>query len=96
VESFRECLLLGKRKRQRQLIKLYLIMNEEERKRKSILYWIKKDKIKNEKGDPIEFKQHGFLLEPYADESKEIVLMKGAQEGVSTLAINREIQTQSI
>ncbi len=57
----------------------------------SLLAWIKKEKIKNEKGEPIEFDRHYFLLDLFVDRSKEIVVRKGAQVGVSTFAILREM-----
>jgi len=57
----------------------------------SIHAWIRKHKIKNEKGDPIEFKRHLFLYDIYRDQSKEIVCMKAAQIGFSTLAILKNI-----
>lgn len=63
-------------------------MSEE---RASLLYWILKEGIKNEKGELIEFKDHFFLLELYTDEAKTIVIRKAAQVGVSTFAILREL-----
>ncbi len=53
--------------------------------------WIEKEKIKNEKGEPIEFARHYFLLDLYTDKSKEIAIKKGSQVGVSTFAILKEI-----
>ncbi len=43
--------------------------------------------IKNEKGDPIEFKSHMFLYDIYTDESPNIVCLKAAQVGMSTLEV---------
>lgn len=43
--------------------------------------------IKNEKGDPIEFKNHMFLYDIYIDESPNIVCLKCAQVGMSTLEV---------
>lgn len=58
----------------------------------STLAWIRKEKIKNEKGDPIEFIDRPFLLDIYTDRSQEIVFQKGAQvAGISTFAILDEI-----
>jgi len=56
-----------------------------------VLAWIDAEKIKNEKGEPIEFENHVFLLDIYTDQSKEIVIKKGSQVGVSTFAILKEI-----
>lgn len=53
----------------------------------SIHAWIQENEIKNEKGDPIEFKDHLFLYDIYRDQSDQIVCMKAAQIGFSTLAI---------
>lgn len=53
--------------------------------------WIKKEKIKNEKGEPIEFDEHVFLLDLYTDRSSTIVVMKGSRVGVSTYAILKEL-----
>src|SRR3989344_3943381 len=57
----------------------------------SIHLWIRKHQIKNEKGDPIEFKNHLFLYDIYRDQSSKIVCMKAAQIGFSTLAILKNI-----
>lgn len=53
----------------------------------SIHAWIKENSIKNEKGEPIEFGDHLFLFDIYADESDNIAVMKPAQVGMSTLEI---------
>ena len=50
-----------------------------------ILDWI--GGIKNEKGDPIEFDDHPFLIDIYDDNSQYLTVMKGAQVGLSTLQI---------
>lgn len=57
----------------------------------SIHAWIRKHGIKNEKGEPIEFKDHLFLYDIYADPSDQIVCIKAAQIGFSTLAILKNI-----
>lgn len=57
----------------------------------SIHTWIRKYRIKNEKGDPIEFKNHLFLYDIYRDQAPQIVCMKAAQIGFSTLAILKNI-----
>lgn len=43
--------------------------------------------IKNEKGEPIEFRNHLFLFDLYADNSQYICCMKCAQVGLSTMEI---------
>lgn len=48
-------------------------------------------KIKNENGNPIEFEQHRFLLQPYMDMNPRQVAMKSTQVGWSTLAIIKAI-----
>jgi len=50
-----------------------------------ILDWI--GGILNEKGDPIEFDNHAFLLDIYDDNSQNLTVMKAAQVGMSTLQI---------
>lgn len=57
----------------------------------SIHSWLRKHEIKNEKGEPIEFKKHLFLYDIYRDKSAQIVCMKAAQIGFSTLAILKNI-----
>ena len=49
--------------------------------------WIKKYKIKNEAGKPIDFYDHAYLYDIYNDMSPHLVCMKSAQIGFSTLAI---------
>lgn len=49
------------------------------------------NKIQNENQRLIEFDKHRFLLDPYMDEAKEQVAMKGTQVGWSTLAIVKSI-----
>jgi len=52
-----------------------------------ILDWIGENKIRNEKGDIIEFDMHPFLVDIYDDQSQNLTVMKGAQIGMSTLQI---------
>ena len=52
-----------------------------------ILDWIGEEKIKNEKGDLIEFDSHPFLVDIYDDRSKDLTVMKAAQVGMSTCEI---------
>jgi len=58
---------------------------------KSVLGWILNNKIKNERGDYLEFHEHFFLLEPFANWHWKQVCMKSAQIGWSTLAILKTI-----
>ena len=50
-----------------------------------ILQWLIDNGIKNEKGDLIEFYNHPFLVDIYDDQSQNLVVMKAAQVGLSTL-----------
>ena len=52
-----------------------------------ILDWLGENKIKNEKGDPIEFQSHPFMVDIYDDQSQKLTVMKAAQVGMSTLQI---------
>jgi len=54
---------------------------------KSVLGWIMQNKMKTERGEFIEFDEHFFLLEPFANWHWKQVTMKSAQVGWSTLAI---------
>lgn len=50
--------------------------------------WILYNEIKNEKGDPIDLvKDHYFLADIFADQSQNLVVLKAAQVGLSTLEI---------
>jgi DNA-directed RNA polymerase subunit RPC12/RpoP len=60
-------------------------MQQEKLKIRSITDWISKNKIKTEKGDPIEFYNHPFLLKIFLDLSDRLVVMKPAQVGMTTL-----------
>jgi len=51
--------------------------------------WLLNNKIVNENGYPIEFKDHAFLIEPYTDTTERQVARKCSQIGWSTLAILR-------
>jgi len=53
----------------------------------SIIDWILKYEIKNEKGEPIEFTSHLFLWDIYLDQSQYLCVKKPAQVGLSTLEI---------
>lgn len=53
--------------------------------RYSTLEWIRRNKIKNEMGKPIEFSHHFFMLKPYTDTSAIQVYRKGSQIGASLM-----------
>lgn len=53
----------------------------------SIHEWIRVNKIKNEKGEPIDFEKHLFLYDIYRDRAKNLTVMKAAQVGMSTAEI---------
>lgn len=55
----------------------------------SIHAWIEANKIKNEKGDPINFYDHTFLFDIYRDRARDLAVMKAAQVGMSTAEILR-------
>jgi len=52
-----------------------------------IICWIIFNTIKNEKGEDIEFYDHRFLYDIYRDQSDNLVVVKAAQVGLSTLEI---------
>jgi len=54
-----------------------------------IIAWIVDNEIKNEKGDLIEFYDHPYLFDIYLDSAPNLIVMKGAQVGLSTLEILR-------
>lgn len=58
--------------------------------RHDIIEWILQNRFKNEKGEPLEFEQHAFLVQPYRDFSPKLVCMKCAQIGFSTMAVLKE------
>lgn len=51
------------------------------------LDWLMENRIANEKGDPIEWDDHPFLLDIYDDQSTNLTVMKAAQVGMSTCQI---------
>lgn len=55
------------------------------------LAFIHNNKILNENGSLIEFTDHRYLIEPYADMTEEQVTIKAAQVGWSVLAINKAL-----
>lgn len=55
----------------------------------SALAWVVGNNFLNENNDPIEFSNHRFLIDAYADDSDDIVVKKSAQVGWSVAAILR-------
>lgn len=54
------------------------------KKYRDIHEWIIAEKIKNEKGDLIDFDTHPFLFDIYADQTQNLTVMKPAQVGMTT------------
>lgn len=50
----------------------------------SIHAWLIKNEVKNEKGHLLEFDNHPFLFDIYADQSQNMTVMKAAQVGMTT------------
>lgn len=50
----------------------------------NVLAWLIKHEVKTENGTPVDFHDHRYLIDIYADESQNMVEMKGAQLGLST------------
>lgn len=66
--------------------------DEEKRKQKSsVLYWIRENEVKNENGDPVEFRDHRFLRPLYRDSRPIQVIRKASQVGASTMEILRAL-----
>lgn len=57
----------------------------------SIHSWIAENKIKSESGQLIDFRDHLFLFDVYADQSPKLVCYKAAQIGFSTMAILKSL-----
>lgn len=53
----------------------------------SALAWVSLNNFQNENQQPIEFKDHRFMIDIYADEHPDIVCKKSAQVGFSVMAI---------
>lgn len=53
----------------------------------SPLAWVVTNNLQTENGKPIEFTNHPFMLKPYNDLSPDMVCIKSAQVGFSTMAI---------
>lgn len=65
--------------------------NKTNKDKNSVLHWILNNKIKNENGEPIEFEDHRFMLDIYADKSSVQVIRKASQVGASTMEILKVI-----
>ena len=61
----------------------------DEPSRQNFLYFLHYQNIKNEKGEPLDFRNHLYLLDIYDDFSPQQVIMKSAQVGISTMMINK-------
>lgn len=57
----------------------------------NVLAWILKNSIKTENGQPLEFHDHRYLIGIYADKSSNLVELKAAQLGLSTMEIIRTL-----
>jgi hypothetical protein len=57
----------------------------------SIHAWIQENHIKNEAGNELDFRDHLFLFDIYADQSPKLVCYKAAQIGFSTMAILKSL-----
>lgn len=57
----------------------------------SAAMWVLDNEFINENQKPFEFDKHRFMLQPYADNSPDQVIMKSAQVGWSVLAILKSI-----
>lgn len=57
----------------------------------SVHAWLNQHKIKNEKGELIDFYDHRFLFQPYADLNPKQVYLKAAQVGLSTMQIIKSL-----
>lgn len=57
----------------------------------SIHSWIQENQIKNEAGNPIDFRDHLFLFDIYRDQSPKLVCYKAAQIGFTTMALLKSI-----
>lgn len=55
----------------------------------NIMAWIANNEIKTEGGVPLDFKEHRYLIDIYRDDAPNLVEMKAAQLGLSTMEIFR-------
>lgn len=57
----------------------------------SIHSWLQEHQIKNERGDILDFRDHLYLFDIYADNSPKLVCNKAAQIGFTTMALLKSI-----
>jgi len=57
----------------------------------SIHAWLSEYKIKNEKGELIDFYDHPYLFDIYRDRAQNLVVMKAAQVGLSTCEVLKNL-----
>lgn len=57
----------------------------------SIHSWLQENQIKNEGGNILDFREHLFLFDIYADQSPKLVCYKAAQIGFTTMALFKSI-----
>lgn len=57
----------------------------------SIHAWLSKHGVKNEAGNTLDFRDHLFLFDIYADQSPKLVCYKAAQIGFTTMALLKSI-----
>lgn len=65
----------------------HLTIKEIAEMRGGIIAWIVDNQIKNEKGDLIEFYDHPYQFDIYLDTSDNLVVLKPAQVGLSTVEV---------
>lgn len=63
----------------------------EQIQQENILAWIAANNIRTEGGVPLDFKRHRYLIDIYRDDSPNLVEMKAAQLGLSTMEIFRTL-----
>ena len=61
----------------------------------SCYLWVKDNKMRNEKGDVMEFVNHRFLIDIYDDYSQIQVARKASQVGFSTMAILKSLHASA-
>jgi len=64
-----------------------LTIEDLQHEKEGIIAWILHNKIKNEKGDLIEFYDHPYQYDIYLDQSDNLVVIKAAQVGLSTIEV---------
>lgn len=67
-------------------------LTREDLERHSAEGWLYSHQIKNEKGDPISFIKHQYQLDIFEDQSPNLVVVKAAQVGMSTVEVLKNIR----